>query len=224
MCRRGRWFGHHSRQGDIDCRDMADRDSPNSRTKAPKPQGWDASREQPGAVTNAQTDSGSTRHSASPAGSAPDRNTPKSAVFEAGQLRDLGDLNQEGALHSRPCDVPQNTRGGIVLRGLRTRPSPRGCAPSGTARGRRTGQAQDHKESEGSDQGRKEVAAPGQGHRRSRKLGWAMPDATPSTGEEANGAKTAGRRAAKRATVAHVAASSACFGLPAHRWSEAGQW
>jgi Deoxyribonuclease II len=47
-------------------------------------------------------------------GPSPDRNHAKIGVSASGNLAIFGDLNQEGAL-SEPCDLPQNTRGGLFF-------------------------------------------------------------------------------------------------------------
>jgi hypothetical protein len=47
-------------------------------------------------------------------GPSPDRNHAKIGVSASGNFAIFGDLNQEGSL-SEPCDLPQNTRGGLFF-------------------------------------------------------------------------------------------------------------
>src|SRR5205085_755916 len=92
-----------------------------------KPQCWDASLGTPGSVTNAQTGQWKHKTFGLTGGVSPDRNHAKVGVSKTGDFAIFGDLNQEGHL-SDPCDVPQNTRGGLffvvedptLAKGLRT--------------------------------------------------------------------------------------------------------
>lgn len=112
-------------------------------TTAGKPECWDSSLPAPAAVTNAveghwkvkEQDGYSKNVRFGLKGAvSPDRNHAKIGVSTTGDYAIFGDLNQEGAL-SEPCNVPQNTRGGLFfvvrnealakgLRSLMTDPTP----------------------------------------------------------------------------------------------------
>jgi hypothetical protein len=83
-------------------------------TKAARPQCWDATLGDPGPVTNAETGQWKGTTFGLAGGVSPDRNHAKIGVSTTGNFAIFGDLNQEGAL-SDPCDIPQNTRGGLFF-------------------------------------------------------------------------------------------------------------
>jgi hypothetical protein len=85
-------------------------------TNRTRPECWDSSLGDPGPVTNAENGKWPARGPATKfnltGGPSPDRNHAKFGVSKDGDAVIFGDLNQEGSL-SEPCDVPQNTRGGL---------------------------------------------------------------------------------------------------------------
>jgi hypothetical protein len=81
-------------------------------TKPGKPECWDASLGPAGSVSNAEEGHWKNVRFGLRGAVSPDRNHAKIGVSTTGDYAIFGDLNQEGAL-SEPCDVPQNTRGGL---------------------------------------------------------------------------------------------------------------
>jgi len=120
-------FGQFS-QGSMICRDMLTGLSPPQipDTKATSRR-LDSSLGTPGAVTNAQTDRGSTRHSAH-RGVSPDRNTPKIGVSKTGNFGDLWRSSIRTALCHTLAPSAKN-RGGLFFV-VEDQTPPRGCAPS----------------------------------------------------------------------------------------------
>lgn len=82
--------------------------------KGGRPKCWDASLAASGAVTNADTGTWLKKVFGLTGGPSPDRNHAKIGVSTPPKYAIFGDLNQEGAL-SGPCDVSQNTRGGMFF-------------------------------------------------------------------------------------------------------------
>ena len=83
-------------------------------TKRGRPQCWDQALGIPDAVTNADTGTWLKKIFGLTGGASPDRNHAKIAVSTPAKYAIFGDLNQEGTL-SEPCDVSQNTRGGMFF-------------------------------------------------------------------------------------------------------------
>jgi hypothetical protein len=83
-------------------------------TKAGPPGCWDAALSAPGAVTNADEGSWMSKVFGLTGGASPDRNHAKIGVSTPAKYAIFGDLNQEGAV-SPPCNVSQNTRGGMFF-------------------------------------------------------------------------------------------------------------
>src|SRR5262249_31236934 len=83
-------------------------------TKPGRPGCWDQTLGTPGAVTNADTGTWLKKVFGLPGGPSPDRNHEKIGVSTPAKYAIFGDLNQEGTL-SEPCNVSQNTRGGIFF-------------------------------------------------------------------------------------------------------------
>ena len=87
-------------------------------TDGTRPQCWDPTLGDPAPVTNAergQWTTGTRRITFNlTGGPTPDRNHAKIGVSASGNFAIFGDLNQEGSL-SEPCDLPQNTRGGLFF-------------------------------------------------------------------------------------------------------------
>ena len=86
-------------------------------TDGTRPDCWDSALNDPGAVINAETGQWEGTSFGLAGGASADRNHAKIGVSTAsgsGKYAIFGDLNQEGAL-SEPCDVPQNTRGGLFF-------------------------------------------------------------------------------------------------------------
>ena len=108
-------------------------------TNRTRPECWDSSLGEPGPVTNAENGKWAATEFNLTGGVSPDRNHAKFGVSRNGNDVIFGDLNQEGSL-SEPCDVPQNTRGGLFyvvkdtklaagLRDLMDAPAPTAPAP-----------------------------------------------------------------------------------------------
>lgn len=85
-----------------------------SNTKASKPACWDPSLGTPGSVTNAESGHWKNKAFGLTGSAKPNFNHAKLGVSKTGDFAIFGDLNQAGAL-SEPCDVPQNTRGGLFF-------------------------------------------------------------------------------------------------------------
>ena len=83
-------------------------------TKSGRPGCWDQTLGTPGAVTNADTGTWLKKVFGLTGGASPDRNHAKIGVSTPAKYAIFGDLNQEGTL-SEPCDVSQNTRGGVFF-------------------------------------------------------------------------------------------------------------
>jgi hypothetical protein len=83
-------------------------------TKAGRPQCWDSALGSPGAVTNADSGSWMSKVFGLTGGPSPDRNHAKVGVSTPARYAIFGDLNQQGSL-SPPCNVSQNTRGGLFF-------------------------------------------------------------------------------------------------------------
>lgn len=79
-----------------------------------RPKCWNASLGASGAVTNSDTGTWLKRIFGLTGGPSPDRNHAKIGVSTPARYAVFGDLNQEGAL-TEPCDVSQNTRGGMFF-------------------------------------------------------------------------------------------------------------
>ena len=83
-------------------------------TKRGRPECWDQTLDAPGAVTNADTGTWMKKVFGLTGGPSPDRNHAKIGVSTPAKYAIFGDLNQEGTL-SEPCNVSQNTRGGMFF-------------------------------------------------------------------------------------------------------------
>lgn len=83
-------------------------------TEAGRPECWDASLGDAGPVTNAEIGTWSGKSFGLTGGVSADRNHAKVGVSKPAKYAIFGDLNQAGSL-VEPCDVPQNTRGGIFF-------------------------------------------------------------------------------------------------------------
>jgi hypothetical protein len=85
-------------------------------TNGTRPDCWDSALNDPAPVTNAETGQWEGTTFGLTGGASGDRNHAKIGVATSGSGKHaiFGDLNQEGAL-SEPCDVPQNTRGGLFF-------------------------------------------------------------------------------------------------------------
>jgi hypothetical protein len=83
-------------------------------TKSGRPECWDQTLNIPGAVTNADTGTWMKNVFGLTGGASPDRNHAKIGVSTPAKYAIFGDLNQEGTL-SEPCNVSQNTRGGLFF-------------------------------------------------------------------------------------------------------------
>jgi hypothetical protein len=83
-------------------------------TKGGRPGCWDQTLGAPGAVTNADTGTWLKKVFGLTGGASSDRNHAKIGVSTPAKYAIFGDLNQEGTL-SAPCNVSQNTRGGIFF-------------------------------------------------------------------------------------------------------------
>jgi hypothetical protein len=83
-------------------------------TDGTRPGCWDPSLGNPGPVRNAESGVWNNISFGLTGGASPDRNHAKIGVSKTGKFAIFGDLNQEGSL-SEPCDVPQNTRGGLFF-------------------------------------------------------------------------------------------------------------
>jgi hypothetical protein len=83
-------------------------------TKRGRPECWDQTLGTPGAVTNADTGTWLKKVFGLTGGPSPDRNHAKIGVSTPAKYAIFGDLNQEGTL-SEPCNVSQNTRGGMFF-------------------------------------------------------------------------------------------------------------
>ncbi len=111
-------------------------------TTGTKPQCWDSTLDDPGPVTNAETGQWKGTSFGLTGAPSPNRNHAKIGVSTSGKLAIFGDLNQAGTL-SEPCDVSQNTRGGlffvvenqVLAAGLR---SLMNGGPDGAAKGGKT--------------------------------------------------------------------------------------